>query len=74
MGIGPIWGITSLTFIFSCIYQAAEIVIYKLKVEKRTIKTYLQFVPISRLIFKHKFFKRKYKYHNNNKNNKKTTS
>ena len=32
-----------------------QIVIYKLKVEKRTIETYLQFISISRLIFKHKF-------------------
>ena len=61
--------------IFINIYQAAEIVIYKLKVEKRTIKTYLQFIPISRLIFKHKLFKRKYKCHdNNNKNNKNNIS
>ena len=49
----------AVNIIFINIHQAAEIVIYKLKVEKRTIKSYLQFIPISRLIFEAQTFQKK---------------
>ena len=48
-----------IIIIISLLTYTKHIVICKLKVEKRTIKTYLQFISISRLIFKHNFFKEK---------------
>ena len=48
--------------IISLLTYSKQIAIYKLKVKKRTIKTYLQFISIKKTIFKH----------NNNNNNGKT--
>ena len=43
-------------YVISLLTYSKQIAIYKLKVEKRTFKTYLQFISIKREYFQAKFF------------------